>query len=599
MRRSRNIAPWLWGLLIATLLFGTLLLFASYQYIGSDDAPILRSFMGYDGGVPATFNLYLHTAFAWLLYALAMLASGVAWFSILQLFLLWFSQVVIVKSLVQLARRRGWPLWTGALAGAALLAALTVYITCHISYTTTSALCGAAAVAQLTSVDFTAPRRRSVIGPILGSAGLLLCSYCLRQISVLPPLCFWLLVLAVKLLTAFGRKKLSWKLAKPVFAGVLATGLLFGLFAGVRALDIRLNNAEDFLHWQTARIRLYDYTHFGDTTTDETLQKVGWSRNEFTLATYWYFMDDNITAEAFDTLMAQQIADESHLTLSDRLSAAWSVIDNCMSENTAMRYGMYAALAMGLAATFLLLRRRAAVWELLGVLLAVLGGGLLIGYLAYTGRLPMRAAMSVLLPAAATLYASFFGLAPAPQPQPALDTPPAAPVKTAAGDATALLLWVLTAASLAVCLWLTVTAVRITAPTIRPLTDEESNYSTVNTTDLDQYALENPDKLFFCDLSLANDYRLFPDTSKGIPNNVMYWGGYPARSPSWYRMLHNFGITELNASIFLRDDVLIASTDAEPWQCFMGYMQEQAGDNVDWDFYDTYGYLFFFQIYQT
>ena len=110
MRRGRTITPWLWGLLIATMLFSALLLFASYQYIGSDDAPILRSFMGYDGGVPATFNLYLHTAFAWLLYALAMLAPGVAWFSILQLFLLWFSQVVIVKSLAQLARRRGWPM---------------------------------------------------------------------------------------------------------------------------------------------------------------------------------------------------------------------------------------------------------------------------------------------------------------------------------------------------------------------------------------------------------------------------------------------------------------------------------------------------------
>ena len=156
----------------------------------------------------------------------------------------------------------------------------------------------------------------------------------------------------------------------------------------------------------------------------------------------------------------------------------------------------------------------------------------------------------------------------------------------------------LTAASLAVCLWLTVTAVRITAPTIRPLTDEEDNYSVMNTADLDQYALDNPDKLFFCDLSLAYDHRLFPDTSNGIPNNVMYWGGYPARSPSWYRMLHNFGITELNASIFLRDDVLIASTDAEPWQCFMGYLQEQLGDDVDWDFYDTYGYLFFFQIFK-
>ncbi|MCE5343030.1 MAG: hypothetical protein LLF96_05485, partial [Eubacteriales bacterium] len=313
MRRTRNIVPWLWGVATASLLFAVLLSFASYQYIGSDDAPILRSFMGYEGGDPATFHLYVHTAFAWLLWGLTKLFPGVAWFSILQLFLLWLAQVVIVKSLSQLAARRGRPVWTGAVAGAAFLAAFTVYVSCRITYTTTSALCGAAAVAQLASVDFTAEKRRAVTGPMVGSALMLLCSYCLRQISVLPPLCFWLLLLTVKLFTAFGKGRRPWSLARPVLAGAMITAGLFALFAGVRAVDIRLNHAEDFLDWQSARISVFDYTDFDTTTTDETLAKIGWSRNEFTLVSYWYFMDDNITANAFRTLKAQQNVDDANL----------------------------------------------------------------------------------------------------------------------------------------------------------------------------------------------------------------------------------------------------------------------------------------------
>ncbi len=602
MRRTRSLAPWGWGAVVATLLFAVLLVFASYQYIGSDDAPILRAFMGYEGGTPATFHLYIHTAFAWLLYGLAVLFPGVAWFSILQLVLLWLSQVVIVKSLAQLAAMRGRPMWTGAALGALFLAAFTVYVTCRITYTTTSALCGAAAVAQLASVDFTAQKRRAVVWPMVGSALLLLCAYCLRQISVLPPLCFWLLMLMVKLLAAFGKRKNPWKLAKPVLIGALITAGLFALFVGVRAVDIRMNNAEDFLDWQNARIDLFDYTDFDTTTTDETLAKIGWSRDEFTLVTYWYFMDDNITADAFRTLKAQQDADDAALTLGDRLNNARLTVDDCLRTYPAIRWGLWAALLMAVAALLMQVRGgRANLWPMMGILAAVAGGGLLLFYLGYTGRLPMRAALSVLLPMAAYLFCALPLLAESPAKSgsaSAPDTPQQAmpsPQSAFSGTLRTTLL-ALSAFALAACLWASVNAVLVTAPNVRPLTEEEDNYGTLNLTDLDTYALENPDKLFIYDLSLVSDHRLFPDTSQGIPDNVLFWGGYPARSPSWYRTLAKFGITELNASIFLRDDVLLASTDAEPWQCFMGYIRETAGETLDWSFYDIYGYLYFMQL---
>jgi len=589
MRRYRRITPWLWGLFTASLLFAVLYAFSSYQYIGSDDAPILRSFMGYEGGEPATFHLYLHTAFAWLLWALAKLFPGVAWFSILQLFLLWFSQVVIVKSLAQLAQRRGRPAWAGALAGAAFLAAFTVYVTCRITYTTTSALCGAAAVAQLMSVDFTAKKPRSVVGPMVGSALLLLCAYCLRQISVLPPLCFWLLALGVKLFTAYGRKKRAWRLARPVFTGMLVTALLFGGFAAVRAVDIRLNHAEDFLAWQDARIQLFDYTDYDTTTTDETLNAVGWSRDEFSMVTYWYFLDDNITTEALRTLYAQQTADDAAVTAADRLQDMWDTLTGSLNASPAVRYGLWAALAVAAAALLmLLLTPGRPVWALLGVPAAAVGGGLLLVYLGYTGRLPMRAAMSVLLPMAAYLYGAFTAaLPPAGSGAEPKKTP--RPMRIARFGLVSL--------SLAVCLWMTVSAVLAEAPSLRPLTDEEENYGTMNLNDLDAYALDNPDMLFIYDLSLVSDHRLFPDTSAGIPDNVLFWGGYPARSPSWYRTLARFGITELDASIFLRDDVVLASTDAEPYQCFTRYLADSTGEAVDWYFYDIYGYLYFMQFF--
>lgn len=651
MRHLRKAMPWLLGILAATLLFSALLAFANLQYIGSDDTPILRSFMGYEGGEPATFHLYLHTALAWLLWGSAKLFPGVAWFSILQLTFLWFSQAVVVKSLAQLSRRRGIGVWPGALAGVLFLVGFTVYVTARVSYTTTSALLGAAAVAQLASVDFTAARGRAVTGPVIGSALLLLAAYSLRQISVLPPLCFWLLLFAGKLLTAHGPGKRPWRLARPAMLGALAAALLFGLFAGVRALDIRLNRAEEFLRWQNERIKLLDYTDYDSTTTPETLAALGWSENEFTLFTYWYFMDDNISTAALETLNTQQTADDAGLTTGDRLRATGDTVLASLRDNPALRQALWAALAMAAAALCAAAyRRERDPWGPLCIVCAILGSALLTAYLGYTGRLPMRALASVLFPMAAYLFAAVFapGLPPRQNEAPAAQTvhpavapavkpltetsgdPPAAPAgnpsaaasddppATRAGDPPAApanaplptppaapqaaRVWLIPLAlGVAVALWMTVAAVTTTAVALRPTLNvmgEDALTSADETlTDLDAYAAQHPETLFITDLSLVSDHRLFPDTSQGVPGNVMFWGGYPARSPSWYRMLAQYGITELNAGIFLRDNVRVASTDPEPWPSLMAYVAEYGGDTVDWEYDDSVGYVNFFRLY--
>ena len=130
-----------------------------------------------------------------------------------------------------------------------------------------------------------------------------------------------------------------------------------------------------------------------------------------------------------------------------------------------------------------------------------------------------------------------------------------------------------------------------------PQTEEETDYSDINMADLDAYARENPDTLFIYDLSQLGDHRLFPDTPAGISGNAMFWGGYPVRTPSWYRMLAKYGITELNASIFLRDNVLLASTDPEPWPSLMDYIAQATGLPLEWEYYDSTGYVNIFRIY--
>lgn len=587
LSRGKNILPWLIGVLVATLLFAALYAYTDFHYYGSGDTPILRSFMGYEGGVPATYHLYLHTVFAWLLHGLALLAPGVAWFSILQLFLLWLSAVVIVKSMAQCAQHHRFSPWLGGLFGALYLFAYAALITCRISYTTTGALLGAAAVAQLMGIDYQNASPRQILWGMCLSIALLLCCYGLRQIGVLPSLAFWLLALALIWLTNYSpiRKDTApskaRRNARPLFIGMLICALSFGVLAGIRAVEIKTLKLDDYLRWQEARINLFDYTDYDSNVDPALLEEVGWSPAEFKLISSWYFMDRNITTEAFEKFYAAQPTGDA--SLSAKLASATATVRSFFADNPIYFYacGISAILCLVCMLWPLLGRKpRGAVLALAAVFGLLLGAAML-GYLGFQGRLPMRAAVSAIFPMSTFLFCLLFSCAERSETP---KTHSSIPIGITS----------------ALCLTLTVCSCLQTAQIINPQVDPEVEARSETPADLDAFALENPDVLIIYDLSLIGDNRLFPDTSAGIPPNLMFWGGYPARSPSWLYQLSQYGIdgTAMTARDFLRENVVVASTDGEPWESLMTYVGESSEGTVDWDFYSEYGYIGFFQLYE-
>lgn len=587
----RRFTPWLWGLALASLLFILLACFASPQYIGSDDTPILRSFMGYEGGTPATYHLYLHTALAWLLHGLAMLFPGIAWFSIFQLFMLWFSCVVLVKSAVACASKAGLPRWVGAICGALFLLVYALYISCRITYTTTGALLGAAAVAQLFSVDYRRATDGGIVRGMLLSILLLIGCYCIRQIGVLPPLTFWLLTIVTIYLCEFRHAAPGQQAApkhrslKPLLTGVAACTLLLGLLAGVRAIEIKALQLDDYLAWQRARIQLFDYTLFDSQTTPETLQSVGWSDPEFTLVSCWFFLDKNITRQAFETLYAA--LPQANLTPADRVAAMPALIETFFRANPAWMYGAFLPAALVLLCIVLhRLRKERRPWLWLSAVAGLLLGALLLAYLSYQGRLPLRAGITALLPTAAFLLCIALLSANVS-------------VHAKAPAAKKRLRSLLPALAVMLCLLCAGLSIAQTVHILTSPIDPDLADRATGVLDLEEYALENPDKLIIYDLSLVSDTRLFPNTTQGIPGNTMFWGGYPARSPSWYRQLAAYGVDghAFTAEDFLRDNVLIATTDGVPSDSLLAYIEYETGQPVDWYYTDEYGYVTFFELF--
>lgn len=576
--RRANLLYWLIAMGLCTLCWGAIALWGDLRYFTNDDVAILRAFMGYPTGTPPTFHLYIHALLAYPLYWLGTAFPGVAWFSFLQIALLWLAGVVTVKSLMQAAANRGLPLWTGAAAGALYLAVYSAAYWTRVTFTVTAALLGAAAVAQILSVNYQTASNGKIIASLLLSLLLTALAYALRQVSVLPILAFCALALAGVYALYFAKGRRS---PKPLLISVLIMAVVMGGLCAQRTWDIREHNSEDFLAWQDATARVMDYTGM-DHVTDETLARIGWTREEYKLVTGWYFLDENITTDAFDAIYAEELPylDQSVAAKTAKAFQTLGMLGT-LDGLAARSFGLSALIFLS---GFILLllkpkgRGRLALWLLAGLLLCLA----MLFYLAYQGRLPIRAALTPILPA------TVFALMLVPQ---CLPHAPSFPARTAL--AVCCLGW------LALGLWYAIPAA---ADCARPAYDPEREAERSLSADLDEYALDNPDYLIIHDFSLVMDSRMFPDTSNGIPHNVMFWGGWVLRSPESLQQMAAFGIdgTRFTPEDFLREDVCLASGVLDPpAKDVLAYLNAALGDVVDVNYEGNNGNVHIFQFYRT
>ncbi|MDD3411851.1 MAG: hypothetical protein PHY12_13685, partial [Eubacteriales bacterium] len=118
--------------------------------------------------------------------------------------------------------------------------------------------------------------------------------------------------------------------------------------------------------------------------------------------------------------------------------------------------------------------------------------------------------------------------------------------------------------------------------------------------DLFEYALENPEKLIIYDLSLSGDCRLFPDLSAGVPHNLLFWGGWTARSPAVLKQMAAFGVDgeHFTAADFLRENVCFASGVLDPPpELLLSYLRAELGEEIDFMYDSDWGGVHTFAFY--
>ena len=518
------------------------------HYDLGDDVLLARSFGGMVGGVFESFNYITHTFLGWLMHGLSLLWPGVAWFSAAQVAVLWISAYAAVLSAMRAAQRLMLPAWCGWLAAVAYMLGLAAEGLTSVTYTLTAAAAGGAAVWRLVAVDWQAGRKAAVRG-VLGSGALLYAAYLLRAQAFLPSLCLW-----VGALVALGlMKKAPWR---ALGAGAAAVAVLFGVSAGVRAVQLSAPERASYLAWQAARTQAVDYGGLAAAEA-EALEAAGLTPEMAELALSGCLLDASVTTEA---LAALEPPEEAH-TPQEALETL-----RVLFRRSRGAYWACAALA-GLCALAALLAlagpRGSRLWPFLASAGVGLAAAAMLLYLAWMGRLPARAAMTVLLPAVAlALWLVLHGAA-------GLWTSGSGPRRAAA-----------------------VAAVLVGAAMLAPCA-RAAYHSTYNPdpaqgesacTRLERYALAHGDRLFIADLSLGDDRSLFPDWSAGKPANLLLaWGGWNNHSEGYCAAFARFGYAHDGFRIADFADSplrLVTGAGAQPSDAFMACLNRQLGRPV-------------------
>ncbi len=562
MQRKRVWTYWLFGALLTAAMFISLKFLTNFRFENSDDIVMVKSFMGFEGGQPADFSLYLHTLLAWALYAVSLCVPNMAWFSYFQIALLFISCMVIVKGMYQLARDIRRPVLSGTLAGAVFLAAFAVFASCRINFTTTAAMAGAAAVVQMTTVDFETAEKGIRVRALLLALVMLATGYCLRAYAVLPSLLFLGAVLLWRLIPQVKDRNQDPVPWRAILKAALIFAAVFIALFGIRQAEISLRGLRGYMDWNDANGALLDYTNFEMNAAPAVASGSGLSESEIKLVQQWYFMSSDIDEQAL-WKMADAYETERN---------GWIALRNFFAGNARYQY-LAAALVLLCGLSLLSLRRRA--WSApllsLGSLAAAF---VLLVYLAARGRLLSRAVDSVLIPCMAlNLGFALYSW------------------KDQSKRGARLIAAILLSAMVAVAAF---GSLRLAGNAIASAPDVNSPQREA---DLEAYALQNPDLLIVRTPNLLRDTRLFPDVSDGTPGNILLWGDWQCRTPNWNRQLALFGFDadHFTSEDWLKDNIVFAALSQEETADLSAYLTEDTGKPVVAEESGAYGRLRFYR----
>lgn len=538
--------------------------YVDVYFASNDDTSIAKTLMGYYDGVPTAYHAFISGVLGRLLAGISHVFPNISWFSWFHIFSLFLACTFIVWCIIRLCTQGGIALPFCVALGFLFCSALILYPMGMLQFTTTSAALATGSTAlQLIQSTMKSQKRWKYIFLDFISICLLFLSFCLRKDVFYVGLIFFLMAAFWKLYSVKSQEKPMLKETALITLGsVTLLIVLIGLSALYDQHLIRSYHLEEYIQWNKARALYMDYPHVTFENAPELYKSVNWSGSLYRLVNNWYFIEDGIDFEAFNTLNEATSIQTGNITLGGILVSIQKSIIYFASEEGVL-YISIGLLMLLVAIVMLELisdKRNWVVLIMTGIIFFMVG--LLSCYLVWKGRMLYRAAFPYLLPSALLLITMVLTLLR----------------RETSGRKRLASRILLGMVALGFGL-MSVFAFRLLhdGPTIQSYQWNTFNYQTV-----EDYAVENPETIVIFDVSLSGDLKVFPHSQEAKrPVNVFLWGGSVMHDATYNRRLQKLGVESLNSRLFMEGKAVYATDISAGYAPMMiDYMKKTYGDNI-------------------
>lgn len=381
---------WLFSLLCALAIVGIAARLSTLTYYDNDDLNIAWALAGYRTGTPSFAHPFINCLMAFLTSALYTVLPRLPWWLLLQLLASVAGMTAVFAGVLKVGHKHGVPLLFALALIAVGGAGLFYYGIVLVTFTLSSAAAGAGAVALALAAD-AEDTKRMQNGYLTGSVLLLVYSLLVRNSSGLAAACFVVGAFAYR--AAENGLSGERALKKRLLAFGAAAILVCAALVGINEYGRTAQNPEGFVAYDEARSSYMDYPVDSYAANPALYEQAGWDESLASLASSWFYLDERITTESFQTISNGSAF--ANIDSAERLTGGIADLGSmARMYPLSINYGVLAAAAyLAALALFLLNRKR---WTtFVGASAFLLGSLVMLGYLMLEGRMNLRVWMTV------------------------------------------------------------------------------------------------------------------------------------------------------------------------------------------------------------
>lgn len=511
--------------LVSGLMIITYLIFSIY-FETNDDSGMMYIVAGYRTNTPEIGTVYCNIIWDCFLSFWYRMFPELPWYTIIFVFVLFFSNVLILKSALRITVYRKLKIWVGVIGFLLWWLVYINYAVVFLQFTTLSTIAGTASVALVTA-SFAGESKRTRVLDLSLAAVMLFLSYIIRAKAGYVTVCWCLIAAAVKLYT-------TEKRTKQMLIGLGGIYIVSAvmIFSALAIHNNYYSGAEwaEFRSYSAQRGRYMDYPHLDYDSSEKVYEQAGWSRELYEVVQKWFFMDRSISEESFRMINDAYI---DHSQNSVKLRNAFTYWKSLLINDVKIQSELGFLFIVGISLSIICRKEKySKILWIMGSFI-VLAGTLL--YLTFEGRVIFRVFQLCVIPPSCFFVLQFLL---------SCNEHIFSGFRKSAGVVLAVLLLLM-------------------VQNLGAIYEQASNgvweTSIENKETLEHYFLNNSNSLYIYDNTiswLCDPLTVFHEQK---PTNYFFWGGASMFSPLYYKQLKQQGRAELYSDVLFEDHVYLVS----------------------------------------